>query len=121
MRTSSLTAGRLNRRISIQRQTTAQDTDGAPLQTWTEVYACWANIDIQRSQLQYATAEFVSKVTHRITLRWTSSVVLEPQMRIVYTEPTTAVVHTYEIEALTNDTQGNYSLVALCYELNAAE
>jgi SPP1 family predicted phage head-tail adaptor len=121
MRATPLQTGELNRRIVIQQQTAAQASDGSLLQTWNTVYSCWANVDVQRSQLINATAEFVSKVTHRITMRWTDSVVIQPNMRIVYTEPSTGVVHTYNIEALLNDAQGNVSLVALCYELNAAE
>jgi SPP1 family predicted phage head-tail adaptor len=111
----------LSRRIQIQSQSSTQDAMGAPAQTWNAVYTCWANVDVQRSQLLYSTAEFVSKTTHRITFRWTSSVVIEPQMRIVYTEPTTGVAHTYNIEGLLNENQANVYLVALCYELNGAE
>jgi SPP1 family predicted phage head-tail adaptor len=114
-------SGPFNRRISIQSQATSQDATGQEQQTWGTVYSCWANIDVQQSQLIYSTAEFVSKVTHRITIRWTSSIVLKPNMRIVYTEPTTSVVHTYEIEALINPQQGNVWLTILCYELNANE
>jgi SPP1 family predicted phage head-tail adaptor len=111
----------LNRRIQIQSQSTTQDSLGQQLQTWTTIYTCWASIDIQQSQLIYATAEFISKVTHRITFRWTSSVVIQPQMRILYTEATTSVTHIYNIEALLNTKQRNRELVAICYELDASE
>jgi SPP1 family predicted phage head-tail adaptor len=114
-------AGNLNRRIVVQAQTTSQDAVGQPLQTWSTVYSCWASVDVQNSQLIYATSEFVSKVTHRITMRWTSSVVIQPNMRILYTEATTGVVHTYEIQALLNTKQANRELVAMAYELNGAE
>lgn len=113
--------GSLNRRIEIQQQTTAQDASGQQQQTWTAVYAAWASISVQNSQLLYQTAEFVSKVTHRITLRWTSSIVIQPNMRVVYTEPVTGVVHTYNVEALLNTDQRNRILVILAYELNANE
>ena len=117
----SIAAGELNRRIQIQQQTNTQDAFGAPAQTWTTVYTCWANIDVQRSQLVYATEEFVSKTTHRITFRWTFSVIIVPNMRIVYTEPATGVTHIYNIEGLMNESQGNVMLIALCYELNGSE
>jgi SPP1 family predicted phage head-tail adaptor len=113
--------GKLNKRVQIQTQTTSQDAFGQPQQTWTTVYTAWAAIDIQASQLLYATAEFVAKVTHRITLRWTSSVVIAANQRIVYTEPTTGVVHTYEIQALLNTRQANRELIAMAYELDGAE
>lgn len=117
----SIKAGSLNRRISFLKQTTTQDSFGQQQATWSSVYTCWASIDIQQSQLIYATAEFVSKVTHRITFRWTSSVIFTPDLRIQYTEPTTGILHTYEIEALLNTNEGNRELVALAYEVNSAQ
>lgn len=113
--------GNLNRRVQIQQQTSAQDLFGQPQPTWATVYTAWANISVQNSQLLYQTAEFVSKVTHRITMRWTSSIVIIPNMRVVYTEATTGVVHTYNVEALLNADQRNRMLVILAYELNANE
>lgn len=114
-------AGRLNRRISIQTQTTAQDAAGQPLSTWNTAYQCWAGVDIQASQLLYSTAEFVSKVTLRITTRWTSSFTFSPNQRIIYQEVTTGITHVYNIEAVLNDKQKNRQLVLMCYELGATE
>jgi len=114
-------SGKLNRRIQIQSQTTTQDSFGQELQTWTTVYTTWASIDIQASQLLYSTAEFMSKVTHRITCRWTSSVVINSSMRIVYVEATTGIVHTYEIIAPLNTKQANRELILMCYELEGKE
>ena len=111
----------LNRRIQIQIQTTTQDGLGQPLQTWLQGYECWASIDVQNSQLLYATAEFIDKVTHRITCRWTSSFRFRAAQRIVYTEVTSGVVHTYEIQTVLNDKQGNRELILMCYELGAQE
>jgi SPP1 family predicted phage head-tail adaptor len=111
----------LNRRIQIQTQTAAQDSFGQPQQTWTTAYTCWASIDVQASQLVYSTAEFLDKVTHRITARWTSSFVFAANQRIVYTEATTGIVHTYEIQAVLNDKQGNRMLILMAYELGASE
>jgi SPP1 family predicted phage head-tail adaptor len=112
---------RLNRRIEIQTQTTTPDDFGAPQQTWTTAYTCWANIDIQASQLIYSIAEFISKVAHRIECRWTSSFVFAVNQRIVYTEQTTGVVHVYNVEAVLNDKQGNRKVILMAYELNAQE
>jgi SPP1 family predicted phage head-tail adaptor len=111
----------LNRRIAIQTQTTSQDAAGQPQQTWTTAYSCWAEIDVQQSQLIYETAEFVSKTVHRITIRWTKSQVFAPDMRIVFVEPYTSVSHTYNIEAILNPKQGNVWLTFLAYELDGAE
>ena len=117
-------AGTLDRRIHIQSQSTAVELDSFQQPTtasWDTVYSCWASIDIQASQLIYDTAVFMSKVTHRITIRWTSSVIIGAKQRIVYIEPTTAVIHTYEIVAPLNTKAGNRELVLLCYELEGVE
>jgi SPP1 family predicted phage head-tail adaptor len=114
-------AGPLNRRIKIQSQTATQDGFGQQLQTWDTIYECWAAIDIQASQLLYSTAEFMDKVTYRVTMRWTSSVVITAKQRVVYKEPTTGVIHTYEIIAPLNTKAANTELVLLCYELGGAE
>ena len=110
--------GKLNRRIQIQSQTPSQDAAGQELQSWSTIYTCWAEITIQKSQLIYSTAEFISKVVTRVTMRWTSSVVINPSMRIVYTEATTGVVHTYEIQAVLNTDQRNRELILMAYELD---
>jgi SPP1 family predicted phage head-tail adaptor len=115
--------GKLNRRIQIQSQGTSElDAFQQPLPAaWTTIYKCWASIDIQNSALIYSTAEFMSKVTFRITMRWTSSVVISAKQRIVYVEPTTQIVHTYEVIAPLNTKQANRKLVLLCYELSGEE
>lgn len=110
--------GQLNRRVTIQQQSTAQDFMGQELSSWDPVLVTWANIDIQTSQLLYSTAEFVSKTVVRITFRWTSSVVIKPSMRIIYGEAGTGVQHIYEIQTLVNDKQADRFIIALCYELN---
>ncbi len=116
-------AGKRNRRIQIQAQGTSElDAFQQPLPAaWTTIYSCWASIDIQGSQLLYSTAELMDKVAHRITILWTSSVVITAKQRILYTEPTTNVLHTYEIEAVLNDRQANKQLILMAYELEAAE
>jgi SPP1 family predicted phage head-tail adaptor len=116
--------GKLNRRIQIQAQSATNDLDAFQQPTtasWQTVYTCWANIDVQRSQLVYSTAEFVSNTTFRITLRWTSSVIFSAQQRVLYTEPTTGVVHTYEIKGVMNDNQANKQIILLCYEISGQE
>lgn len=114
-------AGKLNRRIQIQTQSSSQDAFGQPQQTWATKYTCWASIDIQGSQLLYSTAEFVDKVTHRIECRWTSSFTFAANQRIRYVEPTTNITHIYEVQAVLNDRQANRQLILMCYELEGQE
>jgi SPP1 family predicted phage head-tail adaptor len=121
MMNNNVSAGRLNRRIQIQANTTSQDAFGGVIQNWSTLYSCWANIDVQGSQLQYSTAEFISNTTYRITIRYTSSVVISPSQRVIYTDPATGIVHTYEIKGVMNDLQENKQLTLLCYSLDNKE
>jgi SPP1 family predicted phage head-tail adaptor len=118
---TTLTAGSMNRRIQIQAQTTTQDEVGQPEQVWNTIYECWANIDVQNTQLLFSTAEFMSKATYRISLRWTSSVIIGFGNRIVYVEPTTNVQHLYEVQAVINTKQANKEMVLMAYELGGSE
>ncbi len=113
--------GQLNRRIQIQSQTSTQDGFGQPQRVWTNIYTCWANVDIQQSALTYSPGEFIDKNVLRITIRWTSSVVFAANQRILYTEATTGVAHVYEIKSVINPAQANVWLVLLCYEINPEE
>jgi phage terminase large subunit-like protein len=61
------------------------------------------------------------EATHRITCRWTSAFVFVANKRIVYTEATTGVIHTYEIQAVLNTDQRNRELTLMCYEIEAKE
>lgn len=116
-----ITAGKLNRRVTIQKQATTQDAFGTLLQDWTNVATVWASIDIQQSQLLYSTAEFVSKVTYRITIRWSRDFEVSAKNRVVYTNPASGVTHTYEVMAVVNTRAANDERVILCYELNGGE
>jgi SPP1 family predicted phage head-tail adaptor len=116
-------SGKLNRRIQIQSQSIPDvDAFNQPLPaSWSTIYTAWASIDIQNSQLLYSTAEFMDKITYRITMRWTSSVQISAKQRVIYTESTTGIVHNYIIEAVLNDQQGNKQLTLLCYALGVQE
>ncbi len=121
MARDTMPTGKLNRRIQVQQQGVNQDSYGQPIQTWYTVYTCWANIDVQRSQLIYSTAEFINKNTVRVWIRYTWSLVFSTGDRLVYTEPTTGVVHTYEIQSVLNPEQSNVWIQFLVYELEPNE
>jgi SPP1 family predicted phage head-tail adaptor len=113
--------GQLSRRIQIQTQSTTQDTFGSPLNTWTTEYQCWAAINVKSQKQTYSTAEFISKNTLDILVRWTSSFTFQPNQRIVYTENSSGVSHVYNIESISNPDQANRTVTLTVYELNGAE
>lgn len=80
-------ASRLNKRIVIQRQSTAQDAAGQPIDTWTNVIAdgdgkCWAEVkDISGREFVSGGAE-QSSVTTRITIRYRPGI--SPALRVLH-------------------------------------
>ena len=116
MRTPQLTCP-----ITIESQSTTQDSFGQPQQTWHPVVSCFAEIDIQGSALVYSTAEFMGKATYRITIPWTNQYVFQPNMHIVYVDPATNITHTYNVEVVLNPRQRNCWITFLCYELDGAQ
>ena len=114
-------AGKLNRRVAVQQQTTAQDSFGQPHQSWTTVATVWANINIQRGALQYEASQFISQVVYRITMRYSPSLVVKPNMRLVYTDEISNVTHTYTIQAVWDDDAAHKQISVLAYEQDGAE
>lgn len=117
----SVNAGQFNKYISIQQQTTTQDSFGQPSQTWNTVLHCWASIGTVTGQLLYSTAEFVAKATHKITFCWGTDVLIQPNMRIVYVNEALRITRTFNIQALLNENESDMFITALCYELNAPQ
>ena len=113
--------GQLSRRIQIQTQSTGQDALGSPLNTWTTQYTCWANINPKGGKQLFSANQFAEKTTLDIIVRWTSSFTFQPNQRVVYTENSTGVVHTYNIESISNDNQANKLVKLSVYELDGKE
>ena len=80
----------------------------------------WASIDIQNSALIYSTAEFMSRVNYRITIRWQPSIVIAPNMRVIYMD-CLGTTHTYEIQAVLNTKVANKEIVLMAYELDGQQ
>jgi len=118
-------AAALNRRVQIQTETSTQDSYGQPVMTWTTVYTCWAEIapyiSARGSGIIFAGEEFLSRATTEITIRWTSMLSIEPNMRVIYTEVTSGVVHTYNVESVLNPGQANRQMIIKAYELDSGE
>ena len=67
---SSLRAGQLNRRITVQQQSSAQDSYGAPVRTWTDVATVWADIQPLSGRELESAQRMASEVSHQITVRY---------------------------------------------------
>jgi SPP1 family predicted phage head-tail adaptor len=97
-------AGKLNRRVTIEQQSTTQDEYGQPVETWTEVATVWADIrDITGKEFVSAQAT-QNPVQTKITIRYRAGIL--PAMRVVHGSDT------YNIEAVLG--QDRISLLLMC-------
>jgi SPP1 family predicted phage head-tail adaptor len=78
-------AGPLDRRITLQRATRAQDATGQEVETWATLAEVWGSKrDVSDSE-RVAAAEVSAEITTRFQIRWDSSWSdLNPKDRVVY-------------------------------------
>lgn len=107
-----LNAGSLNRRISIQSQSTSQDSFGGPLTTWTTILKTWASIRAATSKEVYAASGFTSQVTHSITLRYHPELTIRSAYRIDYAG------RIFQIQTVSDPDEGRKQINLLCMELD---
>lgn len=82
----AISAGRLNRRISIQQRSTSQDSLGQPVETWTEVAEVWADCR-STNGLSFIKESMVADATStmaRYSFRIRYRTGLNESMRVVY-------------------------------------
>ena len=94
-----VTAGKLDRRITIRRATTAQDSgSGEMIETWadlTTVSASWRRASARET---LAAAEISAEVTDIFECRWSPvTATITPQDRIVYGGKTYNIAEATEI------------------------
>jgi SPP1 family predicted phage head-tail adaptor len=108
---SSISAGSLNRRITIQAESPTQDESGQPLNSWTDVLHTWASIHAATGKEIFAASGFVSELTHVLTIRFPSVPVHSP-MRVLFRG------RVFIIQAVSDPTEDRVQLNLLCKELN---
>jgi SPP1 family predicted phage head-tail adaptor len=104
-------AGALNRKITIQTPSEAQDEFGQPTQDWTDVATTWAAIKAPTSKEIYALgAGFTAQVTHKITIRYRAG--LTSAMRVCYRG------RIFHIQAISDPDESRVQLDLLCLEID---
>lgn len=68
-------AGRLRRRVTLQRPVETQDGTGAPVVTWTAVDTVWANVRPLQGRELFTAQAVHAKLTTEVTIRYRSDVV----------------------------------------------
>lgn len=77
-----ITAGRLDKRITLQSRSDTQDAYGESLTTWSDVATVWALIEDMTGGQYYAAQAAQNPVQTKITIRYRTGVV--PAMRAVH-------------------------------------
>ena len=67
---SSIGAGQLKQRITLQRPGTAQDSFGGLQSTWIDVASLWADIQPLSGRELENARRMANEISHRITLRY---------------------------------------------------
>lgn len=112
----ALNPGDLRHRIVIQRQSTAQDANGDPTSTWSDVWPCWAAISTPTAREMYQTGQagqFVAQVTKLIKIRWPgAAIVIVGGMRVLYRD------RTFAVQTVENVQERNRVMNLTCVEVN---
>lgn len=77
-------AGKLDRRVTLQRATFAQDDTGQEVATWADLVTVWASKRDVSDGERVAAAEVAASITTRFQIRWGSAWAdLNPKDRVV--------------------------------------
>lgn len=78
-------AGRLDRRLTLQRGTTTSDAAGTPVTTWTDLATVWASYMPVSDAEKVAAAEVSATISARFRIRYGSTWAdLSPADRVVF-------------------------------------
>jgi SPP1 family predicted phage head-tail adaptor len=108
-------SGHLRNRVDLQSQSTAQDSFGAPVTTWSTAFSCWAKIVSLQGTQKFQAGQFTSTVTHKISIRFPGvNTHIAVSNRITYRG------RTFIIVAIEDPDGTRTSLDLLCNDINAA-
>lgn len=102
--------GKLNKKISIQKQGSTKDQYGHTVETW-DVFKnnVWASVDPIVGKEYFAAETVNSEVTHKIRFRYLPGI--DPSMRIVYKN------RKFSIQSAINYKEANIEWQLMCREL----
>lgn len=110
---SALRAGQLNRRVTLQRQSTVQDSYGAPLSTWIDVATVWADIQPLTGRELENAQRMASVVSHQITVRHQAALA---DSRAVAAWRALYKGRAFDIHAALNENEANVFITLLASE-----
>lgn len=88
-------AGKLDRRITLQRATATQDDAGQPISTWSTLAEVWAQVTPLAVREPFQADQRAAWVDHKFKIRYRSDV--GPLNRVLYAGRTYDVVGVQEL------------------------
>jgi SPP1 family predicted phage head-tail adaptor len=113
MEFATITGGSLRKPVQIQQQTSTPDASGQLQAVWSVVRSPFAAITDLSADEPYQAGQLTSKVTHLVTVRW-SSLVLRAGMRVVFGS------RVFLVQAVNNVMERNSVIRMLCLEINGS-
>lgn len=104
-------SGKLRHRVTIRNLIETQSTvTGELARSWSTVLdGVWASVEPYQGREYFASQQFQSKTSHRITIRY-STVNITPKMVVANG------THLYEVESIINPELRNNELQLMCFE-----
>lgn len=88
-------AGKLDRRVRIERETVTRDDHGGQVQAWELVATVWAQVVPLRGQALVQSAQLMPGVETKFVMRWREGVTAAD--RLVYDGENYQILHLAEI------------------------
>lgn len=110
---TSLRAGQLNRRITLQAPVAALDAYGVPTPGWTNVMTVWAAIEPLSSRERINAQSIASEISHQLTVRYSSALT---DTRVVAGYRALYKGRIFNIHAALNEDEGNVLVTLLASE-----
>jgi SPP1 family predicted phage head-tail adaptor len=86
-------AGRLNRRVTLERATVSQDAMNEDVLTWSQLATVWASYEPVRDGERFRAGETAAGLSARFVIRWSSQVAdLNPKDRLIFEGVTHEIV-----------------------------
>lgn len=84
-----MNAGSLNQQITLQARGTGSDSWGQPMETWTDVATCWANVRFLNGREYLTAGKQVQEASASIRIRPRT---ISPSMRVLHRGTVYAIV-----------------------------
>ena len=110
---SSVRAGQLNRRITLQSPSSTQDNYGAPVHDWADVATVWADIQPLSGRELESDQRLASEISHQITVRYQAALA---DTRVVAGYRARYRGRIFNIHAVLNEDEGNVLIRLLAAE-----